>query len=267
MKKLAFALALLLALTACGKAPAADTPAATTPPPAETPAPSPTPDAEEWWKGLDLTALPTRESGPVELSDGVTVTCMAQAKEADIALYAVLFPTRNTQDLLLRYVDKLQPAGVAFPGDQVSDFTFQDFDGDGESELCSVLRAGHTSTLTLYEWDEGWTAVPYDPADFSRELLDLLDVRESSSQVKVSYGKVTATYSPGPKDQGLSGLHRDFGDLAAFWPEDGRLYASFGLAADVGGELRYFGTMTASVTYDGAGFSLYDLQLLSNSGV
>lgn len=274
MKKLALTLSLLLALTACGKAPAAETPGPA-PQPVQTSAPvaAPSPEpisgtiTEAWCAGLDLTALPTRESGPAELEDGTKIVCLGQAKEADIALYTVWFPTRNFPELLIRYVDKLQGLGTTDISAQVKDLVYADFDEDGQEELCAVLRWASTTSLTLYEWDEGWTARPYDPSDFSGELLDLLSVKESASKVTVSYGRDTAGYTPGPNDKGLDGLHRAFGDMAVFRVEDGQIYAVFGLAADVGGELRYFATLTAWVVYDGTGFSLYDLKLLSNSGV
>lgn len=265
---------LLVMLAGCGADPAPTaTPEGTSPPAVSgtaAPAPSAPVDADDgdaWVAHIDLTALPQKGELPVELADGTRVACLAKADSADVSLYAVQRPDTEGRDLLFRYVDKLQAMGTLAEGEQVTAAVWSDWDGDGDSELAVVLRGEATSGLTVYEWDGGWTARAFEPEAYSRQLLDVLDYTYGNRTLTVTHGRESASLTLGPTETGRIGFHEDFGGLAAFRVEDGALYAVFGLGADVNGEVRYFGTLTATVTYDGEGFSLYDLRLISNSGV
>lgn len=274
MKRIWFMLALLLALAGCGAGPApAETPEGTSPPAlSETSAPVPeapveTDAGDAWVAHIDLTALPQKGELPVELSDGTRVACLAKADSADISLYAVQRPDSEGRDLLFRYVDKLQAMGMLAEGEQVNGAVWSDWDGDGASELAVILRGEAASGLTVYEWDNGWTARPFKPEAYSQQLLDVLDYTYGNRTLIVTHGRESASLTLGPTETGRISFHEDFGGMAAFRVEDGALFAVFGLGADWNGEVRYFGTLTATVVYDGEGFSLYDLRLISNSGV
>lgn len=258
--------ALLFLLTACGKGPEAPT-AVPAPTPTSAPAatPSPIPEAD-WREDVALSDLPLPADGTVTLEGGTALACLGEAEGADLALYRAV-PAQGSPALLLRYVDKLQWFDAVDPAATVSTLVWDDFDGDGADELCAILRFDHTSSLTMYEWDDGFTAVPYAPEDFSAELLELLDYRSASRTATVTHGRESASLTLGPGESGPIGFHEDFGDLSYFNLDGTDLSAVFGVGADVNGEVRYFATLLSSVAYDGAGFTLADLRLVSNSGV
>lgn len=265
MRRIVLLSALLLLLTACGDKSVPSqppVPSETTPPATQTPQPETSPRPE-----FSLLDLPAPGDLPAELEDGTRIAFLRQAEAADIALYAVLSPDVEAPELLFRYVDKLQWMGAMPAGATAPYVVFADFDGDGAQELAVVLQKDSTSTLTLYEWDGGWSAFPYDASTYSAHLLEDLDYDQTGGSVTVSYGTSTASYTPGPQVQGPVRLHEDFGDQVAFRVEEDGLYVIFGLGADTGDQVRYFGMITATVSYGEDGFKLYDLRLISNSGV
>lgn len=275
-RQVVFLFTLFLLLAGCHRA---DTPP-TSPPETVTPSPTVTPVPEtpvayatitpEWCDTLDPALLPGTGEATLQQEDGTQIFHLANTDGEDISLYGVWFSTRNFPELLIRYGENLQGAGTLLsPSASVSTLDWTDVDDDGQPELCAIFHQDAAQTaLTVYEWAEPtWTAHPYAEADYSAQLLALLDIQPTPQGLTVSYGGTTADFFLGHNESGPAAFHEDLSDFVIFRMEQDSIYVVFGLGADIADETRYFGTMTARVEYGEEGFGLYDLRLLSNSGV
>lgn len=272
MKKLFFPTLLLgLLLCACGGSGAADTPAPTpvvssAPPTAVVSTPSPAPDAESaWWEGLDPAQLPDTMDAPAQING---VTCFWVASAEDARLYCAV--DSEAGGWLLRRGDTVSyfPAPMeAVPA--TPRMQWGDFDADGTAELLILYSPDpHASDLHLYEWDDGWTDRHFGPEVYTPILLSSLDYQYQPYTATVTCGRQTASYTLGAGEGGGDvPLWDSFGDLLFYRVEDLSITAVFGVGVKVGGQPRYFATLTGDVDYNGSGFSLLNLRLTATGGV
>lgn len=257
----------LLLLAGCGK----EEPLNWTPTPA-TPTPSPSIPAEDeaWWTGVDVDLLPT-ELGDEPYVDGdVSYRVYAAAPERDLLLYEVRCAPYEGAQYLLRLDGALgEPLRLeeALPDGQCS-LAWGDYDGDGTEEYALTLTQETGTGLTLCELEgDAWTFHTYAPADYSAELSSLLSFHYEGGTVTLRYGGDATSYTLGPEESGPAAPLEDFSQVAFFTPSGDSLSASFGAGAVIGDRNVYFALVLASVDYDGEGFTLSDLRLLSTPGV
>lgn len=270
MKRLVLLFCALALLSGCGgeKAPSW-TPTPVTPPtPVPTPSPAPAPvrtEGDPWWSGVDPDQLPADWSAPSYSDGGVTYTLRGLDAGAGVALYEVSCAEFDFVQLLLSKDGLLgQPGTLPGPADTLELF-WEDFDGDGAAEAALPLG----SALTLCEWEEGlgWTFHTYAPEDYSAELSAALTFDYRACTATLTYGRTTVSYTLGPGDAGPALPLKDFSQLAFLRPGGGSISATFGVGASVDGDPRYFGSVMATVEYDGEGFALRGLRLLATGGV
>lgn len=262
---LPLSLALLLLLPGCKGGGDQPTPAPFLPPPEVTASPSPTPQ-RGWWEGLTADALPALGGESVTLEDGTVLTALGEIDGEDIALYAADEPTMNFFQAFLRKGDLLQPMGaVDGRPPALSQLLWSDFDADGQKELLVSLKNGSGTTLTLCEWEDGWTIRPY--SGYGDDLKSAITFTTSGRTATVTYGNYSATYAMGPNDKSMSGLSA-FDEYVFFDADkDGSISAVFAAGVDVDGSARRFASLTADVDYDGGGFTLRNIKLVSTGGV
>ena len=267
MKKLLLLCALFL-LAGCGGEEALDW----TPTPAA-PSPSPALDLSQdaaWWAGLDPDQLPTAPEDPAYVDGPVSCALFQSAPEEDLFLYEVrCAPYEGAQYLLRRGEVLGEPFRREAPlSADLCALDAGDYDGDGAAEYAISLVHGTGSDLILCELgEEGWTFHTYDPADYSAELSAALDFQYRDGTVLLSYGGESLSYALGLEETGPVEPIEDFSTVAFLSPSGDRITASFGAGAVIGGEAVCFALVLAEVVYDGEGFSLSGLRLVSAHGV
>ena len=269
MPVLALAFALLL-LAGCG----GEAPLNWTPTPA-TPSPSPVQGLSEgdtWWAGVDPALLPTEPEDEPYVDGPVSYGLLQSAPERELFLYEVHCAPYDSVQYLLRQGDTLGEALRLETGRFALRYNLAwgDYDGDGEDEYAISLVHAHGtgSDLILGELSEdGWTFFTYDPADYSAELSAALGFQYAGDTVTLSYGGVTVSYTLGPSESGPVSPIEDFSQVAFLTPSGDQLTASFGAGAVIDGSPVCFSLVMADVIYDGEGFSLSNLRLLSTTGV
>ncbi|WP_294472363.1 hypothetical protein [uncultured Intestinimonas sp.] len=268
VKKPALLLCALLLLAGCGGEEPLDwTPTPVTPPP--TREASLTEDAS-WWAGVDVDLLPT-EAGSEPYVDGeVTYRVWASAPERELLLYEVRCAPYEGAQYLLRKGEALgEPLRLAegLPEGRCG-LAWGDYDRDGAEEYTLTLTRDTGADLILCELTgEDWTFHTYGPADYSAQLSAALGFSDENGAVTLRYGGTSVTYTLGPAESGPAAPLEDFSRVAFVTPDGDRLSGSFGAGAVIGGENVYFAQVLADVVYDGEGFSLANLRLLSTTGV
>ena len=280
-------LAIALVLSACGRAPEA---APTAPPPAapasQTPEapPSPTPEPEPpWWEGITVDDLPDTPATAEEvLAGGQDFCLLARLPGEDIALYGSSAPAPGGRaGVLLRRGDTLTPFDQVYLPDEapaLPQLWWDDFDGDGGAELAVkyLIRnhaGSHVYELHIYEPEgEGWIDHGLTDRDADALLSELVTCRYDAAghTVTASVPGGSASYplgEGGPEPQ--AGGTLTFVDRTFYRYEDGSFTGVYGVGALLQGldDPRYFASVTADVVYDGAGFSLENLQLMEIGGV
>ncbi len=273
MKKLpTLLLLLILALSSCKAGSPAPTTAETVlptfsaNPPVSSPVstPSPTPGTT-WWEGKTAGTLPTSIASADSILTLDGPVCLALLPEESIGLYGDPDPTLG---ILLRKGSHLQffPQLYSTTRYVLPELVWNDVDGDAKEELAIKYLVSDTDGRIVYEWHiyewDGaeWTDRGFTPEVYLPILNDLISYRYENDVITLSAGgdSITAHYDG---VQALKGLAAP-GDLVFFRYEDSTLKVVFALQLALSNGGRYdIATLTATLTYDGNGFSMTNYSL------
>lgn len=278
MKKLFPLLVLVLLLTGCTREPAPPSTTDTTSPvpsvnptvsvPAATPSPTP---EKSWWEGRTAERLPAEAAsvGSIASLDGPV--CLALLPQEDIGLYGDPDPTLG---ILLRKGEHLQffPQTYATTRYTLPELAWANVDGDNDKELTikylvEDLDGNIVYEWHVYEWDgTEWTDRGFTPDIYRPILEELISYAYKDGVVTISAANdsVTAHYDGDKAPQGLAPP----GELVFFRYDGDTLKVVFGLRLALSNEKTSdIATLTATLTYDGDGFSMSNYYLEQVGGV